>query len=64
MRKNRTTIIVSVALCIAGVSLQITSSLKSFGQISGGVMIFIGMILFSLCLHDILKDKPEKNGGS
>lgn len=64
MKSNKLPIIVSVALCIAGISLQMTSSLKSIGQISGGVMIFIGMILFALSLHDILKQKPEKNGGN
>lgn len=63
MKNNRKPVIVSVVLCIGGMALQMTSGLKSIGQISGGCMIFIGMIMFAISLHDILKQKPEKNGG-
>lgn len=63
MTNNKKPIAVSVALIIGGFSLQLTSGLKSIGEVVGGCMIFIGLIMFSISLHDILKKKPEKNGG-
>jgi hypothetical protein len=61
MRNNKKPVIVSVVLCIAGMALQMTSGLNSLGQKSGGIMIFLGMILFAISLHDILKRKPDTN---
>ena len=59
MKINKKPIIVSVALIIAGFSLQITSKMKSIGEVTGGCMIFIGLIMFSISLHDILKSKNK-----
>lgn len=52
---NKKPIIVSVALIIGGFSLQMTSELKSIGDIIGGCFIFMGLIIFSISLHEILK---------
>ena len=62
MKHNKKPVAVAVALVIAGFSLQITSKTKSIGEITGGCMIFIGLIMLAISLHDILKKKPEKTG--
>ena len=59
MTINKKPIAVAVALIIAGFSIQITTKAKSVGDIVGGCMIFIGLIMFSISLHDILKKKPD-----
>ena len=64
MKMNKKPIAVAVALIIAGFSIQITTKSKSVGDVVGGCMIFIGLIMFSISLHDILKKNPGKNGGS
>jgi len=61
MKMNKKPIAVAVALVIAGFSLQITSKAKSIGEVSGGCMIFIGLIMLSISLHDILKKKPDSH---